>query len=229
MWRILKRYLAAYLLGTVCLVLGSCLFAKFAPDPIFPGVIMPPPAGFFILLGAVWLACIAYALVVAVKNDRWYMLQTALAFVLLGALLFFSSLVAVLVWSAAGSGTGFWQVFEAFFLRPVYFEDGEGALQGGNLKGTFAVVLGLASVCGVFAVALQAVLARAGFRFKKIAGVLLGLAAIVLLIAAEELLYTLIGRLVFFGQRKNYDIATALLILAGCAVAQYRHRRKGRP
>ena len=86
MWRILKRYLAAYLLGTVCLVLGACLFAKFAPDPIFPGVIMPPPAGFFILLGAVWLACIAYALVVAVKNGRRYMLQTALAFALLGAL-----------------------------------------------------------------------------------------------------------------------------------------------
>ena len=104
------------------------------------------------------------------------MVQTAVAFAFFAALMLFSSLVAVLLWSAGILKTDFWPLFQAFFLRPSY-EGGEAALQGGNLKGVFAVVLSIASVCAAFAVALQAAAARVRCRFSKLVCALLGLAA----------------------------------------------------
>ena len=140
----------------------------------------------------------------------------------------FSSLVAVLLWSAGILKTDFWPLFQAFFLRPSY-EGGEAALQGGNLKGVFAVVLSIASVCAAFAVALQAAAARVRCRFSKLVCALLGLAAVVALVAVEEAAYTVAGLLPFFALRKNYDIAIALLVLAGCAAAQCHLSRKSGP
>ena len=58
---------------------------------------------------------------------------------------------------------------------------------------------------------------------------LLGLAAVVALVAVEEGAYTVAGLLPFFALRKNYDIAIALLVLAGCAAAQCHLSRKSGP
>ncbi len=225
MWNVLKRYLAAYLLGTVCLILGAYGFAALSP---LPYTVTPSTVGFFVLLAAVWVAWLAYTVVTAVKHGRRHMVQTAVAFALFAALMLFSSLVAVLLWSAGILKTDFWPLFQAFFLRPSY-EGGEAALQGGNLKGVFAVVLSIASVCAAFAVALQAAAARVRCRFSKLVCALLGLAAVVALVAVEEAAYTVAGLLPFFALRKNYDIAIALLVLAGCAAAQCHLSRKSGP
>ena len=97
MWNVLKRYLAAYLLGTVCLILGAYGFAALSP---LPYTVTPSTVGFFVLLAAVWVAWLAYTIVTAVKHGRRHMVQTAVAFAFFAALMLFSSLVAVLLWSA---------------------------------------------------------------------------------------------------------------------------------
>ena len=117
MWNVLKRYLAAYLLGTVCLILGAYGFAALSP---LPYTVTPSTVGFFVLLAAVWVAWLAYTIVTAVKHGRRHMVQTAVAFALFAALMLFSSLVAVLLWSAGILKTDFWPLFQAFFLRPSY-------------------------------------------------------------------------------------------------------------
>ncbi len=90
------------------------------------------------------------------------------------------------------------------------------------------MVLSIASVCAAFAVALQAAAARVRCRFSKLVCALLGLAAVVALVAVEEGAYTVAG-LTHFALRKNYDIAIALLVLAGCAAAQCHLSRKSGP
>ena len=172
MWNVLKRYLAAYLLGTVCLILGAYGFAALSP---LPYTVTPSTVGFFVLLAAVWVAWLAYTIVTAVKHGRRHMVQTAVAFAL------------------------------------------------------FAALMPIASVCAAFAVALQAAAARVRCRFSKLVCALLGLAAVVALVAVEEGAYTVAGLLPFFALRKNYDIAIALLVLAGCAAAQCHLSRKSGP
>jgi len=219
MRQIIKKLLIIYGIFAGCLLIG-CSIIGYAtkPELVVSHIPITIPTSFYVIIVIVWITSLIGVIATLVRNGRQYMLQSAVAFTVYFSLLFFVSLVSLLLWSSIYYDRSFLGDFIEFF--------GTGALWGRNLIGLLAVVFSLASVLGVFAIVLQLILNQSRIRYKKSIGTLLGIMSVAAVMVLEDTLYPPLKNLAIFHIRKNYDLATALIVLSVCVVVQYAHVKK---
>ena len=220
MEKTIKKLLVLFLIcaSLPMIVASSAIF--FDPITIaqFPPGTVPPGLSSYITTA--WSVSLVGTLMIMSKGSKQRMLQCAAVFVFYFALLFLMSLVALFTWCAIAFGENVWGAFIVFFST--------GAIIRMNITELLAMFFPCTSVCWVFAIVLQLVLLQPKIKHKKLLGTVLGTISVVLLLAIESGLYTLLKAAAFVQSRRNYEFLFALIVLSVCGIAQIALNKKKR-
>ena len=221
MEKTIKKLLVLFSICTGILMIVACSSAIFV-DPItlasFPPATMP--AGLFGYIPLTWSASLIGTLMIMSKSNKQHMLQCVAVFVLYFALMFLMSLVALFTWCVIAFGENFWGAFIVFFST--------GAIIRMNITELLEMFFPCTSVCWVFAIVLQLVLLQPKIKHKKLLGTVLGTISVVLVLALESGLYTLLKAAAFVQSRRSYEFLVALIVLSVCGIAQFALNKKKR-